>query len=173
MNESSLYDLLRYQDRTAFTYLYDSYSPAVFGEIIRIVKNREAAEDLLQEVFIAIWQKGNQYDPGKGRLFTWMISIARNRCIDHLRKAENNSHNFISGKPVVTDELQGENAGLELSILFKNHSGLSQRHIELIRLVYLYGYTHSEASVKCGIPLGTVKTILRKFIAQTRKKCLG
>lgn len=88
LDESSSLGELHYQDRDTFNYLYDSYSAAIFGEIMRFVKTRDIAEGLLQEVFIAIWKKRNQYDPDKCRIFTWMISITRTMCIDHLNKIE-------------------------------------------------------------------------------------
>ena len=173
IDESSLCDLIRYQDRDAFTYLYDAYSPAVFGEILRIVKNRESAEDLLQEVFITIWQKGHQYDSRKGRLFTWMLSITRNRCIDHLRRAENKPGIFRTDNSFTRYEVHEERSELEFSIMYKNVKNLESTPTELIRLVYIYGFTHTEAAKKCEIPVGTVKTILRKFIIKTREKYLA
>lgn len=170
MDESSLCDLIKFQDREAFTYLYDNYSPAVFGEIVRIVKSREAAEDLLQDVFITIWQKGDQYDRGKGRLFTWILSITRNKCIDHLRKSNNTPKYISSESLMMVKEPQQQNKALEFSMMYKDFKGINPKHLELIRLVYIYGYTQHEASAKCAIPVGTVKTILRKFIISIREK---
>src|SRR6185369_16043008 len=69
----------------AFSYLYDNYSPALFGVINQIISNREVAADVLQDVFVNIWKKISLYDETKGRLFTWMLNIARNAAIDKLR----------------------------------------------------------------------------------------
>ena len=156
-----------FQSRAAFKKMYDNYSPAIFGEIVRIVKNREAAEDLLQDVFITIWQKGDQFDPAKGALFTWMITITRNKCIDYLRKAIN--HQTFYPIENIKEKLSvHQHELLEFSILFKHIKKLSPEHMELVRLIYVYGYTHHEVSDKCRIPKGTVKSILRKFLINTK-----
>lgn len=83
-DESYVSGMLHFQDRETFSCLYDRYSAAVFGEILRFVKRRDVAEELLKEVFIAIWKNSNQYDAGKNRIFTWILSITRTICIDHL-----------------------------------------------------------------------------------------
>ena len=85
LNESELLELLRRQDRKAFNYLYDNYSDALYGVILKVVRTEETAQDLLQEIFVKIWKNIAQYDSSKGRLFTWMLNIARNTSIDYLR----------------------------------------------------------------------------------------
>ena len=83
--EQELISLLKSRDNRAFGYLYDNYSAALFGIITQIVGDMELANDVLQEVFINVWRKIETYDPTKGRLFTWMLNIARNASIDILR----------------------------------------------------------------------------------------
>ena len=83
--EQELVALLLQQNNQAFSYLYDNYSPALFGIISQIVPDRELASDILQDVFINIWRKIGSYDNTKGRLFTWMLNIARNAAIDKVR----------------------------------------------------------------------------------------
>ena len=158
---------IHFQNREAFEKLYENYSPAIFGEILRIVKNRETAEDLLQDVFLTIWHKGDQFDPNKGALFTWMISITRHKCIDYLRRAINNQ-TFYPLETIQEKVLEHQHELLEFSLLYKHLQKLSPEHIELVRLIYVYGYTHHEVSHKCHIPKGTVKTILRKFVSKTK-----
>ena len=136
MDESSLCDLIKFQDREVFAYVYDNYSPAVFGEIVRIVKSREAAEDLLQDVFITIWQKGDQYDRRKGRLFTWIMSITRNKCIDYLRKSNNTPKYLSSESLMVLKETQQQNNTLEFSMMYRNFKSINPKNLELVRLVY-------------------------------------
>ena len=95
-NEGELVLRLQHQDQQAFSYLYDNYSAALNGIIYRMVENRELAEDILQEVFIKIWNNILHYDAGKGRLFTWMLNIARNLTIDTLRSKSYKKQGKIS-----------------------------------------------------------------------------
>src|SRR5215217_5978773 len=83
--EAELVALLQSHNNQAFTYLYDHYSNALYGIINQIVPDPEFANDVLQEVFVNIWRKIDSYDDSKGRLFTWMLNIARNASIDKLR----------------------------------------------------------------------------------------
>ena len=84
--EEELLNLLKNKDGNAFSYLYDNYSAALYGVILRILKQDEgAAEDILQDAFMKIWSKMAMYDASKGTLFTWMLNIARNSAIDALR----------------------------------------------------------------------------------------
>src|SRR5258705_3632734 len=83
--EPELVALLKERLQSAFNYLYDNYSGALYGVIVSIIQDKELSNDVLQEVFIKIWRQIEQYDPAKGRLFTWMINICRNASIDTLR----------------------------------------------------------------------------------------
>ena len=160
-------DLTLGQDQKAFGKLYCSYSNVLLAEIIRMVKSKETAEDLLQDVFITIWQKGHQYNPTKGSLYTWMISITRNRCIDYLRKPKF-GYQCLSHDLTKDISIERPNRKLEMSLLFKRLKQLRPLYVELIRLIYVYGYTYEEASKQCQIPVGTVKTILRKIILKSK-----
>ncbi|MGB0167441.1 MAG: RNA polymerase sigma factor, partial [Luteibaculum sp.] len=84
-SEEELVDGLMRQDLHFFDYLYENYSATLFGVILKIVNNTEQAEDLTQEVFVKIWSKISFYDPSKGRIYTWMLNLARNKAIDALR----------------------------------------------------------------------------------------
>src|ERR1700760_506121 len=83
--ENELVQLLKERTQTAFGYLYENYSGALYNIVLSIVQDKELANDVLQEVFIKIWRQIEQYDPQKGRLFTWMVNISRNASIDTLR----------------------------------------------------------------------------------------
>ena len=76
--EADLVLLLKQRDRSAFDYLYEQYSGALYAVVLNIITDRETASDILQDVFVKIWRQLDQYDPAKGRLFTWMLNIARN-----------------------------------------------------------------------------------------------
>ncbi len=83
--EGELVNLLKQKDDNAFSYLYDNYSGALYGVVKQIVSDGEVGSDVLQEVFVSIWSKIDSYDSSKGRLFTWMLNIARNAAIDKTR----------------------------------------------------------------------------------------
>lgn len=84
-SEPELVQLLRQRSQSAFGYLYDNYSGALLSIILNIVNEEELANDVLQEVFVKIWKQIESYDSSKGRLFTWMLNIARNASIDTVR----------------------------------------------------------------------------------------
>ncbi|HYF32863.1 MAG TPA: sigma-70 family RNA polymerase sigma factor [Chitinophagaceae bacterium] len=167
--ESDLVGLLKEKDNRAFNYLYDNYSSALYGVILPIVQEAQVANDVLQEVFLNIWRKIETYDPMKGRLFTWMLNIARNASIDTLRsKTYQNSRknqplgdNVNSGRYVQTQNV--DYIGLK-KILEK----LKDEQRVLVELAYFKGYTHEEIAALEGIPLGTVKTRIRTALIQLR-----
>ena len=158
--EDELVASLKRNEKRAFDYLYDNYSSALYGIIYRIVNDEIQAEDVMQEVFLKIWRKINDYDPSRGRLFTWMMNIARNSSIDHLRK-EKVTLDDIDESVSKLDKMahfQPEIATLDLRELMKKLK--PERHI-LLDMVYLQGYTQEEAATKLNIPLGTVKSRIR------------
>jgi RNA polymerase sigma-70 factor (ECF subfamily) len=124
---------------------------------------------VLQEVFVNVWRKISSYDETKGRLFTWMLNIARNAAIDKVRSkgyrdnqktqtiAEGESGMAMSSNPVVND------VGLK-----KVLTTLNEEYRKLIDLSYFQGFTHEEIAKMLGIPLGTVKTRIRTAISQLR-----
>jgi len=148
------------------------YSGALLGVISRIVPNTEIAEDLLQETFIKIWNCADSYDPTKGRLFTWMMNIARNLSIDKLRSKDfrNASKNqdieknvdFIDEQKKVT--FNSDTLGLRDLV-----TALKPEFNNVLNMVYFKGYTHVEAAEELNLPLGTVKTRIRMAIIELRK----
>ena len=84
-SEEALVSALQQKDRSALEYLYDHYSSALLGVVVRIIKKEELAEEILQDVFLKIWDRIDSYDASKGKLFTWMLNIARNQAIDKTR----------------------------------------------------------------------------------------
>lgn len=163
--------LLQEQSEKAFSYLYDNYSGALYGIINSIVKEKESANDVLQDVFINIWRKIGSYDPLKGRLFTWMLNIARNAAIDKIRSKEYRDGLKNQRFPDTVDitiggSVDGPNSndvGLR-KVLRK----LKEEQRVLIDLSYFQGYTHDEISKALNIPLGTVKTRIRSALIQLR-----
>jgi len=149
--------------------LYGSYSGALFGVILRILKDEAAAEDALQEVFVKIWKNAEGYKAEKARLFTWMVNIARNHAIDRLRSKKRLLQNE-------TGEIVREGFDVGGSVPFMDGIGLKKmveelgaEQREVIEMLYYKGYTHVEAAEELNLPLGTVKSRLRLGINKLRK----
>ncbi len=164
---------LKERNDQAYGYLYDNYAAALYSIIKQIITdNPELAGDVLQEVFINIWRKIETYDQTKGRLFTWMLNIARNASIDTLRsKSYQNSQknqelpdNVYKSADNQTTQLNVDHIGLK-KILEK----LKAEHRVLVELAYFKGFTHEEIADIQGIPLGTVKTRIRNALLQLRE----
>jgi RNA polymerase sigma-70 factor (ECF subfamily) len=169
-SEAELVELLQQRNNQAYTYLYDNYSGALYGIINQIVTDKESANDVLQEVFINIWRKIETYDLTKGRLFTWMLNIARNASIDKIRsKSHQNSlknqslPDDVSKLGNQSERMKTDDVGLK-KVLGK----LKEDQRSLIELSYYQGFTHEEISKGLNIPLGTVKTRIRSALLQLR-----
>lgn len=163
---------MRNRDNKAYAYLYDNYASALYSIILQIVSDAELANDVMQEVFVNIWRRIEQYDPTKGRLFTWMMNIARNASIDTLRsRSYQNSRKNQSIQDnvdtiLVNDVIQP--AGVDTIGLRKLLEKLKEEQRVLIELAYFKGYTHEEIAEIQKIPLGTVKTRIRNALIQLR-----
>jgi RNA polymerase sigma factor (sigma-70 family) len=171
-SESELIELLQQRDGNAFEYLYDNYSSALYGVIIRMVEEKDVADDLLQDAFIKIWNNFTSYDSSKGRLFTWMINLTRNLTIDMLRSKSYRKQQKIHTNENAVNDLRDERYGAEKFDtigLRKQLSSLKNDQREIIQLAYFSGFTQEEIAKHLGIPLGTVKTRMRTAIIELRK----
>ncbi len=170
--EEELVQRLVAQDKDAFSYLYDNYSGAIYGTLIRIVAEEDVAQDLLQETFVKIWKSFASYNAEKGRLYTWMVNIARNLAIDFKR-----SRSFKSSeKNQDIDKSVGAINRSQKTVFNIDRIGLKEiveklkpESREMINLLYYNGYTQEEASKELGMPLGTVKTRTRTALIELRK----
>jgi len=165
--EHELIASLRKKDDEAFSYLYEHYSGALYGVIKQIVGDAELGNDVLQETFVNIWRRIDSYDESKGRLFTWMLNVARNAAIDKTRsKGFQQSQRQIplDGEAVQPSVRPGiDDYGLKKLIL-----KLKDEQRLLIDLSYVQGYTHEQIATALHIPLGTVKTRIRSALTQLR-----
>ena len=170
--ELDLVNRLQSRDRTALDYLYDHYSSALFGVVYRVIQKEDIAEEVLQDVFLKIWDKIDQYDPSKGKLFTWMLNIARNHAIDKTRSKEISKEqktraieNVVSRietrEPV---EQRVEDIGVKDII-----KSLPDEQQFVVDYLYFKGYSQSELADEFNIPLGTVKTRLRLAMQSLRE----
>lgn len=161
MTQEELLPLLLRKEERAFTQLYDMYSKSLFSIITNLIKDREEAEDVLQEVFVKIWKNIDTYNQSKGRLYTWMLNITRNTAIDKLRsKGYNNSQKNLSSDNFVhlLDDSNKLTNKIDSIGLRDFVNKLKPKCIQLIDLLFFKGFTQQEASEELAIPLGTVKT---------------
>ncbi|HXD79575.1 MAG TPA: sigma-70 family RNA polymerase sigma factor [Puia sp.] len=171
--EQELVRALKDRNDQAFSFLYDHYAGALYSIIRQIVSdNAGLANDVLQEVFINVWRKIGSYDQTKGRLFTWMLNIARNAAIDMLRsKGYQNAQKNQEFPDTVYKGASGQTVqpNVDHIGLRKVLEKLKPEHRVLVDLAYFKGYTHEEIAQITSIPLGTVKTRIRNALIQLRE----
>lgn len=158
-------------DREAFSLVYCATSSKLYGIIIRILKNRQHADDVLQEVYIKLWQRAAKFNPQKASPMTWLCTIARNTAIDEIRRIQpdtvNTDYAHLAAETQTTPQhnAQANEASLKLSECLEK-LGQEQRHV--IRQAYLDGYTHTELAALNEKPVGTIKSWLRRGLLQLR-----
>lgn len=170
--EQELVTLLLQKSRTGFDYLYKQYSGAMYGIIRKVVADEQIAQDVLQEVFVKIWNNVDKFDATKGRLYTWMLNLARNTAIDKLRsKGEIMKGKIHTGENIVyklENDLQTEQQ-TDVIGLRKIVADLKPEYQAIVELAYFKGFTLDEISKSLDVPLGTVKTRMRKAISILRE----
>ncbi|MBC7410740.1 MAG: sigma-70 family RNA polymerase sigma factor [Arcicella sp.] len=170
--EEALVSLLQSKDERGFSILYDNYSSALYGVVLKIVRSEEIAADVMQDAFVKIWKNIEAYNRTKGTLFTWILNVARNTAIDRIRSQEfqnsqrnqdlDTSINFI-------DSQGGSQFDVDAIGIKKVVENLRPEYQQMIELLYFQGYTQAEVSEEFGIPLGTVKTRVKAAIIQLRQ----
>jgi len=157
-------------DREAFRSLYRFGSPRLFGLLLRMLGRRDLAEDVLQEVFVTVWNRAGDFRSSRGSATTWLTSIASNRAIDALRKS---SRRPLSA--VEPDELPGRADPFGEVALDQSSARLGEclellgddyRHS--LALAFFEGLSHSEIAERLGRPLGTVKSWIRRALESLR-----
>ncbi|MFI5160549.1 MAG: RNA polymerase sigma factor [Sphingobacteriales bacterium] len=172
LSEDELVLALRNREKIAIEALYDMYSSSLYGVISRIVIDTATAEDVLQDTFVKIWNSFTSYSADKGRLFTWMVNIARNLSIDKIRSKDfknQNKNQELENNVTFIDEQRNTVYKPELLGIKDLVEKLKPEQKSILDLVYFKGYTHVEAADELGVPLGTIKTRLRMAIVQLRK----
>ena len=171
MTQEELLPLLLKKDDRSFTLLYDNYSKSLYGIIFNLIKDKEEAEDVLQEVFVKIWKNIDTYNTSKGRLYTWMLNIARNSSIDKLRSKNfnNNQKNLSTDNFVhILDDNSKTINKIDAIGIKEFIKKLKPKCIQIIDLLFFKGYTQQETSDELEIPLGTVKTQNRNCMNELR-----
>ena len=153
----------------AMAQLYDRYSSIVYSVALRVLGDTGAAEDVLQDVFMQLWRKPENFDANRGSLAAWLAVIARHRAIDVLRKRKPETD--ISEVVIALDLDLEEEAGRKLAIekVRRALAGMAAEQRKAVELAFFEGLTHSEIAAKLGEPLGTVKTRIRSALIALRK----
>jgi RNA polymerase sigma-70 factor, ECF subfamily len=164
------------QDRNAFSALYAATSAKLYGVIWRILPAKDRAEDVLQDVYVRIWNKAASYDAAKASPIAWMATIARNRAIDEVRRRAPLS---IEDAPQALDvaadgpdPLAAAQQSEELHRLNDCLQALDGERRQIVLLAYYTGLSRDEIAQRFGHPVGTIKVWLHRSLAQLRK-CLG
>lgn len=166
MDDALLIKRVLDQDQKALYQLYDKYSGALFGVILRMCRNESLAEDLLQETFVKIWKNIGGYDMAKGKFYTWAYRIAKNTTLNALRKKDLLIQTDDLSVYTNTSPIETTPDYTELNGALKK---LDSHHQEALSLIYFKGYTHREAHTEMGVPLGTFKSYIRQALKSLRK----
>jgi RNA polymerase sigma-70 factor (ECF subfamily) len=178
-DDAALVDRLRRREADAAAELYDRYGRVAFSVIIRIVRQREVAEELLQECFLRVWNRMQSYDPARGALGAWVLTVARNQAIDYMRSAgararlsetpisplqELAAHARFGDELELAQQVRQVRAALET---------LPKQQREVIELAYFEGLTQTEMAARLNQPLGTVKSWARLALRTLREALNG
>jgi len=160
-------------DRAALRIVYQDTSAKLFGVCLRILNDRSEAEDVLQDVYVTVWRKAASFDPAKASPITWLVAIARNRAIDKLRaSAVSRRSEPIESAEDVRDEAP---AALDLVVAAEQQARLKtclgeleERTAGVIRSAFLDGVTYEQLAARMNVPLGTMKSWIRRGLMKLR-----
>ena len=173
-NDNVLIQQLKNRNESALSLLYDKYSAAIYSVILKMIKDEGKAQNLLQDTFMTVWDKAENFDADKGRFYTWVYRIAKNKTLNVLRKTDSliqtDDFSVYANKEAIVS-IDPEYLELNGAV-----TKLEAHHKEAIELVYFKGLTHREAHAEMNVPLGTFKSYIRqalKHLRETYAKPLG
>jgi RNA polymerase sigma-70 factor (ECF subfamily) len=163
------------RDERALEALYDATAGRVLGAVRRVVRDSALAEEVVEDTFWQVWRQAPRFDAARGRAVTWLLAIARSRAIDALRRDQRFAHDELPEDDRIDDA-----AGLDPRELLQSDraraallgalDALDARSRQLVSLAFLRGLTHEEIAAQCALPLGTVKSLIRRALQQLRQK---
>ena len=166
--ERHIVQLLNAGDKKAISLIYDHYAGSLYGVLLNMLKDEDAAREVLQESMIKFWKNSQKYDASKAKLFTWLMRITRNTAIDYLR----------SQKTRTDHEIQKASSDVHKNVVHirpehmdvaKHLNSLEHKYREVVYALFYLGMTQQEVSDHFNIPLGTVKTRLKIGLRELRK----
>ena len=180
LDDIALLRLIASRNEDALSVLYDRYSRLVYGLAYSVLGSDQAAEDVIQEVFLSLWQKAHQYQPGEAKVVTWIASITRHRAIDMLRYQRTRPAPVEADWEDYTVELEVDPGDVEAEVELAQQRQRVRLALEKLpddqrrslALAYFKGLSHSEIAAELGEPLGTVKTRIRLAMQKLRQLLL-
>lgn len=177
-NDLAISEQLRNHDPDVVAVLYDRFAPLVFSLFLRITKDHAVAEDLVQELFLRVWNRSREFDPNRGSLSVWILSIARNLGIDYVRSAHARfSHRLQpmeSAHHVVRDAAKGPESLIDESRTVEAAFALlNDKQKRVLELAYFEGFSQTEIAHHLQEPLGTVKSWTRSALQSLRSSIKG
>lgn len=171
LSDAELMERIRERDEEALAAVYDRYSGLLYTFVLRLCKERALAEEMLQDIFATLWQTAELWDPGRGSLQAWLVTMGRNKAIDALR-----SRSRSEALPLTTDMRSTDEGPDEVALQrIINHEvkraleQLPARYRDILEAVYFRGLTQREAAEKFGLPHGTVKSRIRLAIERLKR----
>lgn len=163
-------------DRSAFRTVYEATSAKLFGVCLRILPDRQTAEDVLQDTYVTVWRKAASFDASRASPITWLVTIARNRAIDRLRSAApmknaapvEDAHDLADSGPLASDVVEQADEAARLNGCLET---LEDRARAVIRTAFFEGATYDELARRENVPLGTMKSWIRRGLMRLRS-CL-
>jgi RNA polymerase sigma-70 factor (ECF subfamily) len=178
-----LMEFLKNRDEVSLEMLYERYSRLVYSTVFRIVGSVSDAEEVTQEVFLRVWKNAGKFDPSKGSALAWLMAITRRLAIDRTRskhfKSQKSEVNLAAVN--VEESQRGKHEGAEIvmikteeaRIMLDALNNLPEQHRRMIDLAYYEGLSHSKIASRLNMPLGTVKTMIRKAVIDLRSMLNG
>jgi RNA polymerase sigma-70 factor (ECF subfamily) len=163
-------------NQDALTKLYDSTNRIVYGLALRILGDSPSAEEILFEVYLQVWRTANKFDPNRGKVTSWLVSMTRSRAIDALRARQARGVSLAQSLDEISD-VQDPRSGPEGHSVQRSRAQVIRKFLaelpgdqrNAIELAYFSGLTHGEIAARTGLPLGTVKTRIRSGIVRLRE----
>jgi RNA polymerase sigma-70 factor (ECF subfamily) len=177
LEESEILQRIAQRDTVALARLYDLYGGLLYSFVLSIVRTEHEAEDVLQELFLHIWEKASSFDPSRGNAYTWLVTLARHRAIDRTRSKHFRAQQRTTSEPEAETQLVSPGPTPFDALVMHERAAvvrtaletLSAEQREVIQISYFGGYSQSEIAERLNLPLGTVKTRMRQAMIKLQR----
>ena len=177
INLEILLSAIKAKDKKAFNVLYDETISRVYNLALKITRSQDLAEEVVSDVYLQVWQQAAQFDPHRGGVMAWLMVLCRSRALDRLRKRDrvsSKAEEFIEAKHCQSIGQQDILEVLdEQSAIHQAIARLDVQQRQLLSLAYFKGYSHNELVRVTGLPLGTVKSSLRRTLSDLKTQMIA